>query len=83
MVKCSGTVKDQSLMTSVVAADRLSYLLEDFLLLDRGESLWEEREDVSLEYDRSERSDLSDRSERGEDERPRLLLLRVGLGDPL
>lgn len=58
-------------------------LLEDFLLLDRGESLWEVREDVSLEYERSERSDLSDRSERGEDDRPRLLLLRVGLGDPL
>lgn len=59
------------------------YLLDDFLLLDRGESLWEEREDVSLEYDLSERSDLSDRSERGEEDRPRLLLLRVGLGDPL
>lgn len=51
--------------------------------MDRGESLWEEREDVSFEYDRSERSDLSDRSDRGEDDRPRLLLLRVGLGDPL
>lgn len=60
--------------------DRQSYLLEDFLLLDRGESLWAEREDVSFEYERSERSD---RSERGEDDRPRLLLLRVGLGDPL
>lgn len=35
---------------------------------------------MSLEYDRSERSE---RSERGEDDRPRLLLLRVGLGDPL
>lgn len=58
-------------------------LLEDFLLLDRGESLCEEREDVSLEYDRSERSDLSDRSERGEDDLPLLLPLRVGLGDPL
>lgn len=62
------------------AMDRQSYLLEDFLLLDRGESLWAEREDVSFEYERSERSD---RSERGEDDRPRLLLLRVGLGDPL
>jgi len=65
---------------------RLPYLLDDFLLLDRGESLWEVREDVSLEKDRSERSDrsdLSERSERGEDDRPRLLALRVGLGDPL
>ena len=60
-----------------------AYLFEDFLLLVRGESLWVEREDASLEYERSERSDLSDRSERGEDERPRLLLLRVGLGEPL
>lgn len=50
------------------------------MLLDRGESLWEVREEVSLEYERSERSDLS---ERGEDERARLLLLRVGLGEPL
>lgn len=50
------------------------------MLLDRGESLWEEREDVSLEYERSERSDLS---ERGDDERPLLLLLRAGLADPL
>lgn len=56
------------------------YLLEDFLLLDRGESLWEERDDVSFEYERSERSDLS---ERGDDERPLLLLLRGGLADPL
>lgn len=62
------------------AQDRQSYLLEDFLLLDRGESLWEEREDASLEYERSERSDLS---ERGDDDRPLLLLLRVGLADPL
>lgn len=59
---------------------QMSYLLEDFLLLDRGESLCEVREDVSLEYERSERSDLS---ERGDDDRPLLLLLRVGLGDPL
>jgi len=51
-------------------------------MLDRGESLWAERDDVSLEYERSERSDLSDRSERGEAERPRLLF-RVGLGEPL
>lgn len=75
--------KNLALMTLGEALDRQSYLLEDFLLLDRGESLCEEREDVSLEYERSERSDLSDRSERGEDDRPRLLLLRVGLGDPL
>lgn len=67
-------------MTLGQAQDRQSYLLEDFLLLDRGESLWEEREDVSLEYERSERSDLS---ERGDDDRPLLLLLRVGLADPL
>lgn len=26
----------------------LSHLLDDFLLLDRGESLWDEREVVSL-----------------------------------
>ena len=65
------------------ALDRYSHLFEDFLLLDRGESLWEEREDASLEYERSDRSDLSERSERGDDDRPRLLLLRVGLGDPL
>lgn len=62
------------------AQRRHSYLLEDFLLLDRGESLWEAREDVSLEYERSERSDLS---ERGDDDRPLLLLLRAGLADPL
>lgn len=59
------------------------YLLDDFLLLDRGESLWDERDDVSLEYDRSERSDLSERSDRGEDDRPRLLPLLDGLGEPL
>lgn len=59
---------------------RSSYLLEDFLVLDRGESLWEVREEISFENDRS---DLSDRSERGEEERPRRLLLRVGLGEPL
>lgn len=75
--------QNMALMTTLGEALGRSYLLEDFLLLDRGESLWVEREDVSLEYERSERSDLSDRSERGEFDRPRLLLVRVGLGDPL
>lgn len=51
--------------------------MDDFLLLDRGESLCEERDDASFENERSERS------ERGDDERPRLLLLRVGLTEPL
>lgn len=38
---------------------------------------------MSLEYERSERSDLSDRSERGDGDRPRRVLLLDGLGDPL
>lgn len=50
------------------------------MLLARGESLCVERDMVSLEYERSERSD---RSERGDDERPLLLLLRGGLAEPL
>lgn len=50
------------------------------MLLARGESLWVGRDTVSLEY---ERSDRSDRSERGDDERPLLLLLRGGLAEPL
>lgn len=54
--------------------------MDDFLLLDRGESLCDEREDASFGKERSERSD---RSERGDDDRPRLLLLRVGLAEPL
>lgn len=61
-------------------SDEPTYLLEDFLLLARGESLCVERDMVSLEYERSERSD---RSERGDDERPLLLLLRGGLAEPL
>lgn len=47
------------------------------MLLARGESLCVERDIVSLEYERSERS------ERGDDERPLLLLLRGGLAEPL
>lgn len=61
-------------------SDQPTYLLEDFLLLALGESLCVERDIASFEY---ERSDRSDRSERGDDERPLLLLLRGGLAEPL